>query len=93
MRRVRKVLTTAGFLSLALLPLAAAVSPEGATSALDAGPMPIAIAQQRATIESGPLAAMSAQTVSRHIQPESGLLVVVGSALFGLASLVRRTTK
>jgi hypothetical protein len=92
MRRVRKAITAAGLLSLALLPLAAAVSPEAATSVLDAGPMPIAIAQPRA-IDSRPLAAMSAQTVSRHMQPESGLLVVVGSALFGLASLVRRTTK
>jgi hypothetical protein len=93
MRSVRRMLTRAGFLSLALLPLAAAVSPAVAPSTVDGGSMPVAIAHPLATIERGPIAAISAHSVSRQMQPESGLLVLVGSGLFGLASLVRRTTK
>jgi len=87
MRGLRKVMTSVGFLSLALLPLIAAVSPEAATSALDAlpsGQLPVAIAQ--------PLAVMPATTGLNPMLPESGLLVLVGSALLGLAAVVRRTT-
>jgi hypothetical protein len=79
MRGVRRAIITVGFLSLALLPIMAAVPPETAASTLNTLPpaqMPVAIAQ--------PLGAMEV--------PESGLLVLVGSALLGLASVVRRTT-
>src|SRR3954451_5315001 len=41
MRGIRRVTTTAGFLVLALLPVAAAVSPDR----VPAGPVPVAIAQ------------------------------------------------
>jgi hypothetical protein len=93
MRGMRKVMTTAGFLSLALLPLLAAVSPEAATSAFDALPagQVQAIAQPLAAIDSRPLIGMPVNRSSNPMLPESGLLVLVGSALLGLATMVRRT--
>lgn len=94
MRGMRKVMTTAGFLSLALLPLLAAVSPEAATSALEAlpaGQVPVAIVQPFAALDSRPLIGMPAHRSSSPMLPESGLLVLVGSALLGLATMVRRT--
>ena len=85
MRNVRRAIVTAGFLGLALLPIVAAVPPEPRTSPLDAKTT-VAIAQPLAVIERGPLA------VSPWL-PESGMMVLVGSALIGLAAVVRRATK
>jgi hypothetical protein len=89
-----------GFLSLALLPIMAAVPPETAASTLNALPlkavppaqMPVAIAQPLGAMEGGPLAAVPGATRAHAMLPESGLLVLVGSALLGLASVVRKTT-
>jgi hypothetical protein len=81
MRRIRRVTTTAGFLFLALLPVAAAVSPETPPSAV-----PVAITQ--------PLTMSLWPTRDMHpMLPESGLLVLIGGGLMGLAAVVRRTTK
>lgn len=90
MRRLQRVARTTGLLGLAMLPLVAAVSAtDGAPPAGDpvAQPrVPVAIAQ--------PLAAIDRPLVGagEPLIPESGLLVLVGSALLGLASVVRRTT-
>jgi hypothetical protein len=75
------VATTAGFLMLALLPVAAAVSPEAVTP-----DVPVAIAQ--------PIAEMPLPGAgSRRLLPEPGLLVLVGTGLMGLAAIVRRSTR
>jgi len=90
-----RVMTSVGFLSLALLPLIAAVSPEAATSALDAlptGRLPVAIAQPLAVLDGKRLVAIPRASGSGAMLQESGMLVLVGSALFGLAAIVRRTT-
>lgn len=72
---------TMGLLMMALLPVTAAVSAEPTTT-----PAPVAIAQPLVTI--GPFG-----TGGAPLLPESGLLVLVGSGLMGLAAIVRRTTK
>ena len=91
MRRWRMGMRTTGLLSLAVLPLLAAVSSgDGAPAADDpaAQPrVPVAIAQPLAAIDR-PLVAAG----DKALIPESGMLVLVGSALLGLASVVRRTT-
>lgn len=67
----------------ALLPLAAAVSAEPAAAP---SPVPVAITQ--------PLAAMGPLASGRTpLLPESGLLMLIGSGLMGLAAIVRRTTR
>src|SRR5688572_15020121 len=83
MRAMRRAGTTAGLLITALLPLAAAVSAEPATST----PVPVAIAQ--------PLGALGTEMLPPQtpILPESGLLMLVGSGLMGLAAIVRRATR
>ncbi len=82
MRAMRRAGTTVGLLIMALLPVAAAM-PEPAAST----PVPVAIAQ--------PLSAIGAEIVpsATPILPETGLLILVGTALMGLAAIVRRTTK
>jgi hypothetical protein len=83
MRGTRRVWTTGGILSLALVLLAAAVvSPEPLSHR-----MPMAIAQPLAR-SGAPLAA----TRPPFVLPDSGLLALVGTALIGLGTLVRRTT-
>ena len=80
---MRRVVISAGLLVLALLPVVAAVSPEQPPQA----PMPVAIAQPLAVMPS-PLG-----TPAAPLLPESGLLVLVGTGLMGLAAVVRRTTR
>lgn len=80
MRGIRRVATTAGFLVLALLPVAAAVSPEVPPTSV-----PVAIAQ--------PLTMPLLPSDGRAVLPESGLLVLVGGGLLGLAAVVRRATR
>ena len=83
MRGTRRVWTTAGTLSVALMLLAAAaVSPEPLSHR-----MPIAVTQPLARA-GAPLAG----TRPAFVLPESGLLALVGAALIGLGTLVRRTT-
>jgi hypothetical protein len=82
MRGIRRVATTTGFLVLALLPVVAAVSPE----AVPPTSVPVAIAQ--------PLTMPLLPANGTHpVLPESGLLVLVGGGLLGLAAVVRRATK
>ena len=83
MRAMRRAATTAGLLIMAFLPVAAAVSAEPSSQT----PVPVAIAQ--------PLGAIGPEIVPSDspILPESGLLMLVGSGLMGLAAIVRRTTK
>jgi hypothetical protein len=78
---MRRIVTTAGLLVLALLPVAAAISPETASPT----PVPVAIAQ--------PLIGTSAffHTGARVV-PETGLLLLVGGGLLGLAAVVRKAT-
>lgn len=78
---MRRAGITTGLLMVALLPVAAAVSAEPSTT-----PAPVAIAQPLVTI--GPFGAGGAPVL-----PESGLLVLVGSGLMGLAAIVRRATR
>jgi hypothetical protein len=80
---MRRVVTTVGLLTMALLPVAAAVSAEPTS----ATPVPVAITQPLGTKGTDIL------TPDTPILPESGLLVLVGSALMGLGAIVRRTTK
>jgi hypothetical protein len=89
MRRRRTVIATMG-LMLALLPLVAAVSSGDGTSPANSESqprVPVAIAQPLAAIDR-PLVAAGHQAIIS----ESGMLVLVGSALLGLASVVGRTT-
>jgi hypothetical protein len=72
---------TAGLLVTALLPLAAVVSAEPAAPT----PAPVAITQ--------PLAAVMPMVGGRKLLPESGLLLLVGSGLLGLAAVMRRATR
>ena len=83
MRAMRRAGTTVGLVILALLPVAAAVSAEPASPSA----MPVAIAQPLGTMETDLL------TRDGAVLPESGLLVLVGTGLMGLAAIVRRTTK
>ena len=82
MRGMRRIVTTAGLLVLALLPVAAAVSPEAAAPT----PVPVAIAQ--------PLIAPSPFfRAGSPVVPETGLMLLVGGGLLGLAAVVRKATK
>jgi hypothetical protein len=72
---------TAGLLVLALLPVAAAVSPEASAPT----PVPVAIAQ--------PLIGTSRFFhTGSPVVPETGLLLLVGGGLLGLAAVVRKAT-
>jgi hypothetical protein len=90
---MRKMITTAGLLGLALMPMLGAVSPDAA-SPVNAAPsrMPVAISQPLAAMEGGPLMTMPSSPANDAMLPEPGMLVLVGSALMGLAAVVRRTT-
>jgi hypothetical protein len=79
MRAMRRLGTTAGLVIMALLPVAAAVSAEPATTAA----APVAIVHPIAAFRVG----------SGAILPESGLLILIGTGLLGLAAIVRRATR
>ncbi len=79
---MRRIVTTAGFLVLALLPVAAAVSTEAAAPT----PAPVAIAQP--LIGTSPFFRGVAPVL-----PETGLLLVVGGGLLALAAVVKRATR
>ncbi len=85
MRSVRRLGMTIGLMVVALLPVAAAISPDAPA----ASRMPMAISQPLAVLPGDALGG----TGSAGVLPESGLIVLVGTALLGLASVVRRTTR
>jgi hypothetical protein len=84
---MRKLLVATSLLILALLPMIAAVTPDAARSAVDSA-MPVAMAQTLAVDRSlVPFPSSS----SKPVFSETTVLMLVGSSLFGLAALVRRT--
>lgn len=88
MRGITRLIVTIGLLGIASVPVIAAVPPEPPASPLDAH-IPMAIAQPlgaRAPVLRTPVAERTAML------PEPGMLVLVGSALLGLAAIVRKTT-
>ena len=88
-RGLRRFTITTALLLAALVPLMAAVSPDPAATKPEPR-LPVAIAQPLASAESAALVAVPRPQGSRPALPESGMLVLVGSALIGLAALVRR---
>ena len=84
---MRKLLVATTLLILALLPMIAAVAPDAARSAVDST-MPVAMAQTLAVDRS---LVPFRSVPDRPVLPETAVLVLVGSSLFGLAAIVRRT--
>jgi hypothetical protein len=82
---------TAGLLGLALVPMIGAVAPEPPVNTPQPR-VPVAMAQPIAAMDRSSLVTIPASRASDAILPESGMLVLVGSALMGLAAVVRRTT-
>jgi hypothetical protein len=91
MRGLRKITVTTALLMMALVPIVASISPEAAAPTMDSR-MPVAMAQPLAAVDGAPLVTVRRQDGSNPMLSESALLVLVGSALFGLAAIVRRTT-
>jgi hypothetical protein len=96
---MRRLTMITALLAIALPPMLAAVSPEAAPSARDAAApsardssVSVAIAQPLAAMDGAPLVTMRRRATSNPMLPESGMLVLVGSSLLGLAALVRRST-
>ena len=82
MRGMRRAAIRSGLLIVALLPVAAAVSPDAAQPS----EVPVAITQPIGNFTAfapGPTAML----------PESGMTILVGTGLLGLAAIMRRTTK
>ena len=90
MRGINKLITTAGLLGIALLPALAAVPPDPPATPRD-GRIPVAIAQPLAAIDSSPILVVRTGSGSTKLS-EPGMLVLVGSALLGLAAIVRKAT-
>ena len=84
MRALRRGALTLGVMITALLPVVAAVTPDRTNAPV----VPMAITQPLGRVTANPFGA------SNHngSLPESALMVLVGSGLLGLASVVRRTT-
>jgi hypothetical protein len=55
--------------------------------------MPVVIAQPLAAMDGTSLVVVPSSPAADAMLPESGMLVLVGTALMGLAAIVRRTTK
>jgi hypothetical protein len=81
MRGIRRAAATIGLLVTALLPVAAAVSPEAAPPA----DVPVAITQ--------PIGTFAPFLPRGTTLPESGMTILVGSGLLGLAAILRKTTR
>lgn len=89
MRRLHRVTAAIGLLAFASLPLVAAMPADDAPS-----PLPVALAQPVVGIADGvAMAPIPGTTPDDPWLSESGLLVLVGTGLIGLASVVRRTSK
>lgn len=80
---MRRAALTIGAIMAALLPVAAAVPPDTAAPP----EIPVAITQPVGYLVSG-LYAMPVPLLS-----EPGMIILVGSGLIGLASIVRRSTR
>ena len=80
---MRRAATTIGVLVVALLPMMAAVSPEAAS----APEVPVAITQPV-----GNIAKVIGHSAT-PVLPEAGMIMLVGSGLLGLGTLVRRSTR
>ena len=91
MRAMWKVFMLTVLLVLIALPTVALVPPDQPPSALDSR-LPVAMAQPLAASDGAPLVQVATPKGSAPMLPESGVLIVIGSALFGLAALVRRAT-
>jgi hypothetical protein len=92
MRQMRNVVTTVGLLVLALVPIIGAASPESPLSVNDEpSRVPVAIAQPLAVMKGNSLVTIPASPKADAMLPESGMLVLVGSALMGLAAVVRKS--
>lgn len=90
MRAARRVALMIGLLTMALLPVTAAIpSYEPAHGSATMATVPLAIAQPIAAFPVSPLA----DTEVGRLLPESGLMILIGSGLMGLAAVVRRSTK
>lgn len=90
MRGMVRLTGTAALLLMALVPIVASVPPEPSSSTKIESRLPVAIAQPLASADR-----VSIVALPKGIAPavsESGMLVLVGSALIGLAAIVRRTT-
>ena len=83
-RSVRRTALTIGVLIVALLPVTAAVSSEEVRQP-DA---PVAVTQPV-----GNIAQFLGRTAATPVLPESGLIMLVGSGLLGLGTIVRRSTR
>jgi hypothetical protein len=81
---MRRAALTIGALVMALLPMTAAVSTDAATP----DEIPVAITQPIGHITSA-LGTSSASPVL----PESAMMLLVGSGLLGLGTVVRRSTR
>jgi hypothetical protein len=81
MRRIRRTVMTMGVLVVALLPVTAAVSTDAATP----DEIPVAITQPI-----GHLA--SAFGTSGPVLPETAMMMIAGTGLLGLGTIVRRST-
>jgi hypothetical protein len=89
MRRMRRTIRTAALLGLALWPAMAAVSRD----TVPPSRMPVAISQPLVAMsDSGPLVPITPGPREPFLS-ETGMLVLVGSGLLGLAAVVRRTTR
>ena len=85
---MRRVITIAALLTLTIVPVAAALS--WVTPA--ASPVSVAVAKAPATVVSlEPLGVAAAER--EPLLPPSGMLMLVGSGLLGLAFILNATTK
>ena len=92
MREFRSVMMTVALLVATLLPIVAAMPTEQTPPALEPSQrVPVAIAQPLAAMDTGLLVAIPSTSRTARL-PETGMLVLVGSALMGLAAVVRKTT-
>jgi len=90
--RQRGTTVTAGFLATALLPLAGAMAPPAAPAPDPPARVAVAIARPLAAIDGQPLVSLPPAATRGVRLPEPGLLVLVGSALLGLGTIVRKAT-
>jgi PEP-CTERM motif-containing protein len=81
---MRRTALTMGVLLMALLPVTAAVSTDAATPE----DIPVAIAQPI-----GRITTALGQPSATPVLPEPGMMILVGSGLLGLATVVRRSTR
>jgi len=83
---MRRVVTIAALLTLMIVPVAAALS----WATLTAAPMPAASAEPVTAV---PLESLGGAAAPEPLLPQSGMLMLVGSGLLGLAFVLSATTK